>query len=219
MVIAVDFHQPDLAELAFLDHAVAGFDQVRRAAPLRADLHHAIVLAGRGHHRLALGNVHADRLLAVDVRPGLDGGDHRQRVPVVRRADQYDVVVLLLEHFAVIGEQPRLFVRGLPLRNQVGSLGQHLRIHVAQRHDLHRRDLDQPQQIALAVPAAADQPDARRFLRIIRTQSRGGDPRGSGREKRTAIHDVLLKKGTQRCVLFFSPAWQESYALDKEIPT
>ena len=31
----------------------------------------------------------------------------------------------------------------------VGGLGEHLRIDVAERHDLDRRDLDQPQQVAL----------------------------------------------------------------------
>ena len=57
----------DLAELALLDDSVARLDQMRRAPALRADLHHALVLAGRGQHRLAFRNVHADRLLHVDI--------------------------------------------------------------------------------------------------------------------------------------------------------
>ena len=51
--------------------SVAGLDQVRRAAALRADLHDALVLARGGQHRLALDHVDADRLLHVDVGPGL----------------------------------------------------------------------------------------------------------------------------------------------------
>ena len=103
VVVAVDLDQPDLAELALLDDAVAGLDEVRRAAPLRADLHDALVLAGGGHHRLAFDNVDADRLLHPDIGAGLDGRDHRQRVPVVRRADQHDVEISFLQHLAIIG--------------------------------------------------------------------------------------------------------------------
>ena len=38
VVVAIDFDQADLAELAFADDAVAGLDQVGRAAALGADL-------------------------------------------------------------------------------------------------------------------------------------------------------------------------------------
>ena len=68
---------------------------MRRAAALGANLHHALVLAGGGEHGLALDDIDADRLLHIDVRPGLDRRDHRQGVPVVGRADQDDVEVLL----------------------------------------------------------------------------------------------------------------------------
>ena len=54
-------------------------------------------------------HIDADRLLAVDVGPGFAGGDHRQGVPVVGRADEDDVEVLLLEHLAVVAVEPRLF--------------------------------------------------------------------------------------------------------------
>ena len=67
MVVAADLDEADLAELAFLDDAVARLDEVRRAAALRADLHDALVLARRGEHRLALDDVDADRLLDIDI--------------------------------------------------------------------------------------------------------------------------------------------------------
>ena len=41
----------------------------------------------------------------------------------------------------------------------LGGLGEHLLVDVAERDDLDRRDLDQPEQVALAVPAGADQAD------------------------------------------------------------
>ena len=51
-----------------------------------------------------------------------------------------------------------------------------LLVHVAQRDDLDRRDLDQAEQVALAVPAAADQADARRLA----VGERGGVAAGGG---------------------------------------
>ena len=42
----------------------------------------------------------------------------------------------------------------------LGGFRQHLLVHVAERDDFDRRDLDQPEQIDLAVPSAADQADS-----------------------------------------------------------
>ena len=96
----------------------------------------------------------------VDVGPGLHGGDHRQGVPVVGRGDQDDVEVLLLEHLAVVGVGPRLLLRDLAPCDDLGGLGQHLLVDVAQGDDLDRRDLDEPEQVDLAIPARADQADS-----------------------------------------------------------
>jgi hypothetical protein len=43
---------PDLAEHPGIHDPLLRIDQVRRALSLRADLHHALVLPRRGHHRL-----------------------------------------------------------------------------------------------------------------------------------------------------------------------
>ena len=69
-----------------------------------------------------------------------------------------------LEHLAVVGVGARLLLRGLPRGDHVGRLGEHAAVDVAERDDLDRRDLDEPEQVALAVPAAADQADARGLL-------------------------------------------------------
>ena len=105
VVVAADLHVPDLAEQPGLDDLVARLDEMRRAAALRADLHHAIVFARRGEHRLAFRDIDADRLLAIDIRAGLHRLDHRQRVPMVGRADEHDVEVLLLEHLAIVARR------------------------------------------------------------------------------------------------------------------
>ena len=192
MVVAVDLDQADLAELAFADDPVAGLDQVRRAAALGADLHDPLVLARGGEHRLALDHVDADRLLHVDVGAGLDGGDHRQGVPVVGRGDQDDVEVLLLEHLAVVGVGPRRLLRGLARGDHLGGLGEHLLVDVAERDDLDRRDLDQAEQVALPYQPLPIRPT--RFGSLIREcpgvtpERRPGEPGGAGLKKPATIH-------------------------------
>ena len=161
---------------------------MRRAAPLHAHLHHALIFAGRGMHRLGLDHVHANRLLHVNVGARFHGGDHRQGVPVVGRADQYDVQVLLLEHLAVVAVGARCFVRCLPAGHDLRRLAEHPLVHVAQRNHLDRLDLNQPQEIDLAVPTRADQAHAPRLLackshRII--------AHGRQRQRRCACADKL----------------------------
>ncbi len=107
VIVTADLDVGDLAQLAFFDDPVLGLDQVGRAPPLHVDLHDALVLAGRRDHRPGLDHVDADRFLDVHIRPGLAGGDHGQRVPVVRRRDVDDVELLLLEHLAPIAEDAR----------------------------------------------------------------------------------------------------------------
>ena len=111
----------------------ARFDQVRRAAPLRADLHDALVLARGGEHRLAFDDIDADGLLAVDIRAGFDRRDHVQRVPVIGRADQHDVEIFLLQHLAIIAVEARLLFRDLARRDDLRRVGKHLLIDVAER--------------------------------------------------------------------------------------
>ena len=179
VVVAVDLHQPHLAELAFANDAVARFHQVRRAAPLRPDLHHALVFPRRRQHRLAFRHVHADRLLAPDIGARLHGGDRRQRVPVIRRPDQHDD----RGPSRRASSGSREYVRGFffdawRVRDEIRRVGEHLLIHIAERHHLHRRDLNQPQKVGLAVPSRADQSGAKR-LRLRKFQ--GAKARGPRR--------------------------------------
>jgi len=98
----------DVAQQPFPDDALLGLGQMRRRAALRADLHHAVILAGSGEHCLAFANVHADGLLTVDVDSRAAGVDHRQRVPVIGSVDQDEVHLLLGEHFLVVAILARL---------------------------------------------------------------------------------------------------------------
>ncbi len=205
VVVAVDLDVGDRAEPPLADEPVAGRRQMRSAPALRADLHDAPVLPGRCEHRLALGDVDADRLLEVDVGAGRGRFGHRQRVPVIRRADEDDVEVFLLQHLAVVLVGPRALLRGLPGRDQVCGLRHHHAVDVAQRDDLDRGDLNQPQKVGLPVPARADEADAflhvGELLEIPRTAEQKSRPkradashRGCGcREKVASVHRLSLR--------------------------
>ncbi len=163
-----------------------------RAAALRADLHDPPGAPRGGEHRLPLDDVDADRLLHINIRARLDRGDHRQGVPMIRRGDEHNVEVFLLEHLAIVGIGARLLLRDLPSGDHVRGVGEHLLIDVAQRNDLDRRDLDQAKQISLAIPPAADEPDPRRFLidKLRGKPARGGErqPRGARVNELSTIH-------------------------------
>ncbi len=71
-------------------------NEMWRALALRADLHHAFMLARRIEHGLAFEHIATDRFLTIHVGARFHRGDGVQRVPVVRRTDQDDIEVLLL---------------------------------------------------------------------------------------------------------------------------
>ena len=78
---------------------------------------------------------------------------------MVGRVDDHDVAVLFLDEFPVVAVGAGLLLRYLPLADEVGRLGQHLLVHVAQRDDFDRGDLDEPEEVEFAVPSAADHAD------------------------------------------------------------
>ena len=144
---------------------VARFEQVRRAAALQADLHGAVVLAGGGDHRLAFDDVVADRLLHVHVGARLAGFDHRQAVPVVGRADEHDLGLVLGEQLAVVAERAAASSSTAAAAATSSAAAASMpAIDVAQADDFDRRDLHQVEQVGLAVPAAADEGDAQRLF-------------------------------------------------------
>jgi hypothetical protein len=133
---------------------------MRSAAALRADLDNTLILSRGGQHRLAFDDINADGFLDIDINAAFDGGNHGQRMPMVRRADENDVEVLLRQHLAVIVIEARLLFGHLPRGDQIGRGGKHVAIDIAKRNHFHRGDLDQAQQVALAVPSAANEADA-----------------------------------------------------------
>ena len=77
--------------------------------------------------------------------PALDGLDHRQRVPVVGCRDEDEVEVALGQHLAVVGVAARRGLRDLPGGHHPGGALELGAVHVAERDDLGRGDLQQPE--------------------------------------------------------------------------
>ena len=86
-----------------LTHQLAGVGVHRDGALLRAGLQHAIVLLDGLAQGQSLGHGQRERLLGVDVEPGLHGVDRDQGARVSARLDEYHVELLLIEQTPVVG--------------------------------------------------------------------------------------------------------------------
>src|SRR5579875_328771 len=106
---------------------------------------------------------------------------------MVGRAYQHDVEILLLEHVAVVGVGARFLLRFLPASDNLGGIGECLLVHIAKRHDLDGRHLNEAEQIDLAVPAATDQSDTGRFGPVGESCGKNGSGCRGGDEL-AAVH-------------------------------
>ena len=131
------------------------------AAPLRADLDHAVVLARRLAHLVALVDGLRQRLLDIDVLARLAGQDGGAGVPVVGSGDDHAVDVLVLEHPAKVFNERQLLLLGLA--DVVPHFGQDGVVDVAESLELGAL-LDGPQRHAAALVAPADQRQHHLFI-------------------------------------------------------
>src|SRR5579859_2856055 len=115
-------------------------------------------------------------------------------MPMVRRPDQDDIQVLLLKHLVIIRVGARSFFGLLPLADHLGGFGQQMLIDITQGYDFHRRNLNKAEQVALSIPAGADEANAFRLL-INNIQGldsqRGKGQRGRGRLQESAASTSL----------------------------
>src|SRR6266545_590152 len=118
----------DLAGLAGTDE-LATRNIVRRNAAVRADLHHAVVLARGIHHRAAFLDRVADRFLHVNVRAVFHRFDHDEGMPMVRRGHDANLRFLFVEQFAKILVRLRVVARFL--LHSPGRSVQKARVHIA----------------------------------------------------------------------------------------
>jgi len=181
----------DVAELASADE-VAAADVVRRDAAVRADLHDAAGGARGIHHRAAFHHGVTDRFLDVDVRTGFHGGNHRECVPVIGRADDRDLGLRLREQRAVVLIQLWRGARaaGAVFQREIELTG----VDIAECDELARAAGHRLAQDVVAPPAAADERGAE-FLRAglvcgaDRERERGERAGGGGAlQEMAAIH-------------------------------
>src|SRR5262249_50033487 len=82
-----------IADPAVADQ-LAGAAEIAVGTLLAAGLENAAMLLDRVRHGSALGDGQRERLLAINVLAGAGGGDDRDGVPVIRRANNHSVHVL-----------------------------------------------------------------------------------------------------------------------------
>jgi hypothetical protein len=118
-------------------------------------------------------------------------------MPVVRCGDQHNLQVPLFEHLPVIAVGAGLLLRGLTRRHHVRGLGQHAFVYVAQRDHFDRGDLKEAEEVALAVPTGADEPNALLLVGELGSVSReSGESQscsGPGLEEGSAVHTRLCR--------------------------
>ena len=183
----------DGAQFALAQDAITRLDEVGGAAPLGAYLHRPTVFPGRRQHGLALDDVHACGFLHINVSARLAGLNHRQGVPMIRSPDEHHIQILLREHLPVIAIGPGLLAGLLPLGHQRRRVGQHTTIHIAQRNHVHRGNLNESQQVRLAVPTRSNQSHPKGFFLSEGRRNKGGGRQGCAcLEKLSACHGSLL---------------------------
>jgi len=101
--------------------------------------------------------------------------------------------LLLLEHLPVIIEETRgHFGLGALAMNLQGA-GEHILVRITHGNHLHRSDLHEAPEVALAIPPGTDQTDATRFacgrLRSVDSAERGSGQGCGGSLEETAAID------------------------------
>lgn len=100
-------HVVDFAKLAGA-YDLGGALEVGTRPLLQAHLHDAIVAPRGFHHQTSFAHHVGDGLFHVDVFPGLAGGDHDVRMPMIGRGDDHRVHSAVVQQLAEIGIRARL---------------------------------------------------------------------------------------------------------------
>lgn len=81
-------------------HVLHDLHDVRRAAALRADLHHDLVLRRSLDHEPAFAEIVRAGFLHIDMLARVRRVDRTRRVPMIRRGHDHRLHRLVIEHFA-----------------------------------------------------------------------------------------------------------------------
>ena len=160
-------------------HQVAGPVVDGHRPLLRADLRHALELAGGADHRPAFGHGQGDRLFDVGVHAGLHGEDRDPGAGVRGGFDHHGVELLVLDHLAEVGIGAPRLAAGKLLDVLLGLLD----LAIAGRHDLESLDVgrfaNQPR-----TAAAADHAHTNGFAGRAAPVQAQGTSRDEGRNGR-----------------------------------
>ena len=160
-------------------------------SPLRAALHHAIVLAGGRDELLPLKDVVRDRFLAVHVLAGLHRPNRREGVPMIRRRHQHGVNVLVVKDGAHVRRglgRVALFLLHPP-RGFLGPVA----VWIDHGGNLDEIDLGELPHQLVAAASQSDNGDAGRIV----CSGRGGSQRsgaGRGKDKTTTVHATEISR-------------------------
>jgi hypothetical protein len=151
---------------------------MRPDAPVQSHLHDSPALARRPQHGTAFVHGVARGLLDEDMRTRFHGGNGLERVPMIRRGDEHDLRLLLLQQLAEVVIRLRL------VAIQVGDLFSrnfaHVLMHVAQADDLDASAGDCFLENVFTPPAAADERGAEFLRRVGGADERSGGEHGAG---------------------------------------
>ena len=173
------------------------------AAALHAHLHDPLVGVGGLHELTAFPDIVRDGLFDIHILAGLTAPDGRERVPVIRRGDRDGIDLLALQQLADV--LIRRHVRALFQKLRL-ALFEHLRIHVAERHEPHAFHFEVFRNVIFAAPVEADDGDADVVIRAGRLRAdAGGEREGGGGgdggfEKGAALHEVVWELRNERPV-------------------
>src|SRR5690606_17711916 len=157
----------------FVYHLCFCINQMGCASPLRPYLNLSVVLPRGIEYRLAFKHINADRFLQIQVCAGRDGVNSLTRMPVIRRTNEDKIQFMICQHFPVISVQSWHPLGDLSFADELPRFFQVIFVYVTHCNNIYIADLEEPEEVTLAVPSGADQPDPHHGLRVSKRKSRG----------------------------------------------
>ena len=128
-----------------------------RIAPLPlSHLHNAVIFPGSLHHQVALLDGVSEGLLHIDILTCLASVDGREAMPMIRCAHDHHIHIFVVNHPSPVLIQIRHPFAAL-LLHVGGPFVEPLIVHVAKRHALHLRIVQEGTEVGITHAATPDQ--------------------------------------------------------------
>ena len=141
---------------------MASSEESRRLIPMRvatlplSHLHDAVIFPGSLHHQVALLDGVSEGLLHIDILTCLASVDGREAMPMIRCAHDHHIDILIVDHPSPVLIQVRHPFAAL-LLHVGGPFVEPLIVHVAKRHALHLRIVQEGTEVGITHAATPDQ--------------------------------------------------------------